>query len=210
MVSFLEQIESGAIENVVIRQVILSYFDMYLSYDSFEDPATREVAQKLWQNERFLNAMIYMFQRDFVNLPQKITISQRSCINKLGFDYKYKKKDNKDEKIEGLLLELAKLVDRPYLLTFNSLMYEKSALLLTMARFSSFNSWTCVSRLNYFILRMEEELSVKSITYIYTKFYGTNFSTLFCYTMIDVDTTGLSGAQMQKYDNMSVAILNML
>ena len=185
-----------------IKDIIIRQHSMILNYDLFlMSPDTRMQAQVLFTNKKFLKC--------FLDVIRLINISQHEkiCINKLAYDY-YILRDN-DLEISNLLYQLTTEVNGKEVVSLSSILGMNESRILAMIRNSSFKEEKAIHRVNTYIIKCNFDLSVKDIITIYYYLFE-RFTNLFTYSMMEAKPSNLSAIENKKFDNISIALLEML
>lgn len=203
--SFLSKINDGIISDIKIQDEIL-YGD-YFNYDNFNNPKIRTTFQLLWTNKRFLLNLLNLLDTN-KQFRDSVIKSNISTVNKIVYDYYVS--ENKDDAVCSILLDIAKVIDAPYIIKLSTVMNIEAARFIALARFSSFDLKECIIRFNTFIYRIGIDFSMKDIIYIYSTFFRESFSPLFNVTMQQIETNFENRTCKKVYDMMSLAILEIL
>lgn len=186
-----------------IRNIIIKQHNMILNYDLFlTSNETRQLAQTLFTNKRFLQCFL-----DVIRLLD-ITQHEKICLNKLAYDY-YILPIDKDEEIYNLLYKLTTEVNGREVVSLSGILGINEARILSMIRNSSFKEEKCIHRVNTYIVKCNLDLDIKSIESIYC-FLFHRFTNVFIYTMLESKPSNLSPLENKKFDNISIAILELL
>ena len=78
-----------------------------------------------------------------------------------------------------------------------------------MIRNSTFNIEKAVHRVNTFLVKCNNDLSVSNIVSIYCHLFE-RFTDVFIYTMMESKPNSMTPLMKKKYDNISIAILEMM
>lgn len=193
----IDNLNDDEINNIIIRQ-----HSMILNYDLFlMSSDTRMQAQVLFTNKRFLKC--------FLNVIRLLNISQheKTCINKLAYDY-YILPDN-DPEISNLLYQLTTEVNGREVVALSSILGMSESRVLSMIRNSSFKEEKAIHRVNTYIIKCSFDLTVKDIVTIYYYLFD-RFTNLFTYSMMEAKPSNLTALENKKFDNISIALLEML
>lgn len=193
----IDNMNEKEIKDIIIRQhgMILNY-DLFLM--SFE---TRTQAQILFTNKRFLKCFL-----DVIRLLN-ITYHEKICINKLAYDY-YIIPD-KNQEISDLLYRLTTEVNGKEVIVLSGIIGMYNAQVLSMIRNSSFKEDKCIRRVNNYIVKCGQDLSIQCIVNIYCSLFD-RFSNLFTFTMMESKPDNLSSDENRRFDYISVAMLEIL
>lgn len=186
-----------------IKQIIIRQHSMILNYDLFlMSNETRQDAQTLFQSEKFL--------RCFLDVVRLLTLSnhEKICINKLAYDY-YINPNGCNSRISDLLYQLTTEVNGKEVIVLSGILGLRDAQILSMIRNSTFNIEKAVHRVNTFLVKCNNDLSITAITSIYCHLFE-RFTDVFIYTMMESEPIGLSPLMKKKFDNISIAILEMM
>lgn len=196
-ISNIDNLDEKEIENIIIMQ-----YSMILNYDLFlMSPDTRVQAQTLFTNKKFLNCFLNVSGCLSLNYHQKI------CINKLAYDY-YITPDN-DPEVSTLLYRLTNRFNSEEVVYLSSILGFNDANILAMIRNSTFKEDKAVRRVNKYIIKCNLDLSVKNIIDIYYHLFE-RFTPVFIYSMMETRPISLNEFEARKFDNISVALLEML
>ena len=185
-----------------IRQIIIRQHNMILNYDLFlTSPDTRAEAQMLFTNKKFLLC--------FLDVIRLLDLSQheKTCVNKLAYDYYIL--PNNDPEISSLLYKLTTEVNGKEVIVLSGILGIQEARILAMIRNSSFKEEKNIHRVNTYIVKCNFDLSVKDIINIYYHLFE-RFTSVFTFTMMESKPIELSAFENKKFDNISIAILEML
>lgn len=185
-----------------IMKIIYRQLDMLLDYDLFlANAESREAAQQLFTNERFLLSLITV-------IPNvRLTSSQITCCNKLSFDYC--KLYGVDNRIGELLLQLSYTVNNRMVMSLSGIIGVEYSKILAMVRNSSFKETKNVSRVNNFIIKNISGLSVQNVLDMYLRMFD-RVSTLFITTMNEKLPTNSTEEEKKTYTVISMTMLTML
>ena len=203
--SFLEKINEFSDEKIRYEIKIGDYFN----YDHFSDPNTRIIFQKLWTNKIFLKNVLYLISED-EPFRNKIIRTYITTVNKLAFDYLLLPVEEKDMEIQNLLKEIAKHTDYNYILKLCDIMPLEVATMISMSRFSDFNSRESINRFNNTIYKSGMDFSEQDVIHIYAVFFSERYSDLFNITMTTVEEVFENRIYKKVYDMMSLALLDIL
>ena len=189
-----------------IKDIIMHQYETLLDYNLFLANDTRKYAQKLFSNKRFLSIFIQV-----INLL-RLSDNRITCINKLVYDYYIL--PNKDPEVSTLLLNISYTVNtyqdnNRLVIRLSSVLTMNNARVLSMIARSAFKEEKVIRRVNNFLLRCKQDLSVQNIIDIYCILFN-HFEPLFIYTMILDNNGTVSQEYKQRYDNISLAIIYML
>lgn len=185
-----------------IRDIILRQHNMILNYDLFlMSEETRSAALFLFTNKTFLESFIQVIR--FLDLDRHEII----CLNKIAYDYYIL--DNKDQIIADLLYRLTTEVNGREVTVLSGVLGIHGAQILSMIRNSSFKEEKCIHRVNTYLIKCAQDLTVTQIVSIYCYLFE-RFTNVFIYTMFETKPSGLSDIQYRKFDRISIAILDML
>lgn len=175
---------------------------MILNYDLFlASNETRSQALKLFTNPYFLDIFI-----DVIGLIE-LNQHERVCLNKLAYDY-YILPD-KNMEVADKLYRLTTAVNGNQVVVLSGMIGLKGAQVLSMIRNSSFRDEKIVHRVNTFLIKSIPMYSVHDIIEIYCYLFD-RFTSLFLYTMVETRPAGLTNEQYTKFDNISIAMLDIL
>lgn len=186
-----------------IKQIIIRQHSMILNYDLFlMSNETRQNAQILFQSEKFLHC--------FLDVVRLLTLSnhEKICINKLAYDY-YINPNGCNSRVSDLLYQLTTEVNGKEVIVLSGILGLRDAQILSMIRNSTFNIEKAVHRVNTFLVKCNNNLSITAITSIYCHLFE-RFTDVFIYTMMESEPIGLSPLMKKKFDNISIAILEMM
>lgn len=186
-----------------IKQIIIRQHSMILNYDLFlMSNETRQNAQILFQSEKFLHC--------FLDVVRLLTLSnhEKICINKLAYDY-YINPNGCNSRVSDLLYQLTTEVNGKEVIVLSGILGLRDAQILSMIRNSTFNIEKAVHRVNTFLVKCNNDLSITAITSIYCHLFE-RFTDVFIYTMMESEPIGLSPLMKKKFDNISIAILEMM
>lgn len=187
-----------------IKDIILRQYGMILNYDLFlTSDKTRVQAQTLFTSKKFLKCFL-----DVIRLLQ-LTQHQKICLNKLAYDYYVLDSDQKDQEVVDLLYNLSSEVNSREVTVLSGVLGITGARILAMVRNSSFKEEKCVRRVNAYIMRYPEELNLQNIVNIYCYLFH-RISNLFIYTMMEAKPSYLTKSQSDRFDLISVAMLELL
>ena len=193
----IDNLDENEIKNIIVRQ-----HTMILNYDLFlMSPDTRAQAQVLFTSKKFLKCFLEVIR--LLNISQH----EKTCINKLAYDY-YIIPDN-DPEVSNLLYQLTTEVNGKEVIALASILGMNEARILAMIRNSTFKEEKSVHRVNTYIIKCNFDLSVKDIITIYYHLFD-RFTNLFTYSMMEAKPSNLSDIENKKFDNISIALLEML
>lgn len=193
----IDQFDANQIKDIIIRQ-----HNMILNYDLFLiNNDNRQEALKLFTNKRFLDCFINVIR--FLDLDRH----ERICLNKITYDYYIL--PNKDQEVADMLYRLTTEVNGKEVIVLSGILGMHGAQILSMIRNSTFNEEKAVHRVNTFLIKCNQELSVQQIISIYCYLFE-RFTHPFVYTMMEAKPIGLTPEQNIKFDNISKAILEIL
>ena len=185
-----------------IKKIIIRQHNMILNYDLFlMSPDTRTQAQVLFTNKKFLKCFLEVIR--LLNISQH----EKICINKLAYDY-YIIPNNNPE-ISNLLYQLTTEVNGKEVIALSSIIGMNESRILAMIKNSTFKEEKAVHRVNTYIIKCNFDLSVKDIIIIYHHLFE-RFTNLFIYSMMEAKPNNLSPIENKKFDNTSIALLEML
>lgn len=196
----VDSLSDNDIRNIIYRQygTILNY-DLFLSCTE-----SREVAQQLFTNEKFLSNLVFCVPDINLNEHQII------CCNKLAYDYIALHSINEcNQTIRNLLMELSMRVNLKTVLALSAIIGTDNAKYLAMLRRSSFKDNKNVYRVNKFIIKSGLELLEPDIINIYGKLFD-RVSTLFTVTMFCLPDPDYTKLELLRYDEMSKAMIDIL
>lgn len=200
IVNKIENIDN--LDTEEIKRIILRQHQMILNYDLFlESSETRHQAQVLFTNKTFLNLFFQM-----IGLLD-LTYHEKICLNKLAFDYHNLK--DKDPEVSELLYNLTTYANNTQVMILCGIMDIYHAKIISMIRNSSFKEEKIVSRVNKYLVKCNLDLSVQNIIDIYTHIYD-RFTYVFIYTMFESKPDNLTQLELKKFDNISIAIMEIL
>ena len=196
-ISNIDNLDEKEIKDIIIKQhsMILDY-DLFLMSDE-----TRAQAQTLFTNKKFLECFISVIRLLELSHQEKI------CVNKLAYDYYIL--PEKDIEISNLLYQLTTEVNGREVVVLSGILGLSGARILSMIRNSTFKEEKAVHRVNTYIIKYGSELSVQNIVNIYC-FLFERFSILFTSTMMEAKPSNLNNIENKNFDNISVAILELL
>lgn len=186
-----------------IKGIILRQHSMILNYDLFlMSDETRQDAQLLFKNEKFL--------RCFLDVIRLLDIShhEKICINKLAYDYYINPYEN-NPRVSDLLYQLTTEVNGKEVIVLSGILGLRNAQILSMIRNSTFKIEKAVHRVNTFLVKCNIALSISNISSIFCYLFE-NFTNVFIYTMMEGEYEGLTKDQKYNFDNISIAMLEML
>lgn len=187
-----------------IKDIILRQYGMILDYDLFlTSQDTRFHAQTLFTSKKFLRCFL-----DVIRLLQ-LTEHQKICLNKLAYDYYVLDTELKDKEIVDLFYQLSSEVNSREVTVLSGILGITGARTLAMVRNSSFKEEKCVRRVNAYIMRYPEELNLQNIVNIYCYLFH-RISNLFIYTMMESKPSYLTKFQSDRFDLISIAMLELL
>ena len=190
------------INNDKIKDIIIRQHGMILNYDLFlESAEMRKQAQILFTNKKFLEC--------FLDVIGKIRLSyhEKICLNKLAYDY-YIYYD-KNEEISDLLFQLTTWVNTKEVAVLSPIYGMNGARTLGMICNSSFKTEKNVHRVNTFIVKCNVHLTVQNIIDTYLGVFD-RFSPVFLYTMMESKPEGLTQDESNRFDAISIAIIEIL
>lgn len=193
----IDNLDEKAMKDIILRQ-----HSMIFNYDLFlKSRKDRYFAYTLFTNKKFLKL--------FLDVAGLIDFSQheRICINKLTYDYYIS--TNKDEEISNLLYLISTVVNGTQVLLLSSDLGLDNARLLSMIRNSTFKDEKAVHRVNTFLIKCNMMLSAQNMINIFCNLFS-RFTTPFIYTMLETRPSNLDENQYKKFDNISIAMLEIL
>ena len=194
----IENLNESEIKKIIIRQ-----HSMILNYDLFlMSNETRQDAQTLFKNEKFLKCFLDVIRLISLSSHEKI------CINKLAYDY-YINPYGCDSRVCDLLYQLTTEVNGREVIVLSGILGLRNAQILSMIRNSTFNIEKAVHRVNTFLVKCNNDLSVSNIVSIYCHLFE-RFTDVFIYTMMESKPNSMTPLMKKKYDNISIAILEMM
>ena len=194
----IENLNESEIKKIIIRQ-----HSMILNYDLFlMSNETRQDAQTLFKNEKFLKCFLDVIRLISLSSHEKI------CINKLAYDY-YINPYGCDSRVCDLLYQLTTEVNGREVIVLSGILGLRDAQILSMIRNSTFNIEKAVHRVNTFLVKCNNDLSVSNIVSIYCHLFE-RFTDVFIYTMMESKPNSMTPLMKKKYDNISIAILEMM
>ena len=185
-----------------LKEIIIKQHSMILNYDLFLlNRETRSQAIKLFTNKKFLNA--------FLEVVGVLNISnhEKICLNKIAYDYYTS--ISKDPEISDLLFQLTTWINNKEVLILSGMIGMNGAKILAMIRNSSFKEEKCIHRVNTFIIKCGIDISVQDVINIFC-FLFKRFTPVFVYTMLESKPSGLTNDQSNRFDAISLAILDIL
>lgn len=193
----IDNLNESEIKDIIVRQ-----HSMILNYDLFlASSETRAQAQILFTNKRFLKCFL-----DVIRLLQ-LSNHEKVCINKLAYDYYIT--PNNDPEISNMLYKLSTEVNGREVVVLSGVIGMNEARILSMIRNSTFVEEKAIHRVNTYIIKCDLDLSVKDVVNIYYYLFE-RFGTLFTYAMMESKPSNLSNFENKKFDNISIALLEML
>lgn len=201
--SLVEKLTNGdTLTDEEIQGIIYRQLDMLLNYDLFfAQSETREVAQKLFTNERFLRALLAAIHNVNLNRHQIV------CCNKLAFDYC--RLHGVNNQIGELLLQLSYGVNRNMVLGLSGIVGFHHAMYMAMIRNSSFVEAKNVSRINNFLIRNITDCTAQNIVDIYSKMFS-RVTVLFVTTMNELPSLSFTKEEKRIYDLISISMVAIL
>jgi hypothetical protein len=192
------------IDESEIKQIIIRQHQTILNYDLFlESSETRAKAQELFTNKRFLKCFL-----DVIGLLE-LTIHEKTCLNKLAYDYYIYKDINKDIEVSNLLFQLTTWANGNEVVVLSGILGMNGAKILSMIRHSSFKEEKNIHRVNTFIIKCDIKLSIQNIIDIFCFLYE-RFTPLFIFSMLEQKPSGLTEDQNKRFDAISIALLVIL
>ena len=186
-----------------IKKIIIRQHSMILNYDLFlMSNETRQDAQTLFKSEKFLKCFLDVIRLISLSSHEKI------CINKLAYDY-YINPYGCDPRVCDLLYQLTTEVNGREVIVLSGILGLRDAQILSMIRNSTFNIEKAVHRVNTFLVKCNNDLSVTNIVNIYCHLFE-RFTDVFIYTMMESQPNSMTPLMKKKYDNISIAILEMM
>lgn len=197
--------EINTLSDKEIQSIIFRQYEMLLDYDLFlVNPESRQVAQQMFMNEKFLTNLIDCVPNLHLNEHQVI------CCNKLAYDYiAFHKASECNPTIRALLMELSFRVNLSIVLPLSAIIGLDSAKYLAMLRKSSFKEEKSVARVNRFLIRSGLELREQDMINIYSKLFE-RVTNLFIVTMFDIPEDDLNNLEYFRYDEMSKSMIDIL
>lgn len=191
------------LNEVEIKQIIIRQHSMILNYDLFlMSNETRQDAQTLFMNEKFLRCFL-----DVIRLIE-ISAHEKTCINKLAYDY-YINPYGCNPRVSDLLYQLTTEVNGKEVIVLSGILGLRDAQILSMIRNSTFNIEKAVHRVNTFLVKCNNNLNITSISSIYCHLFE-RFTDVFIYTMMESEPVGLNPNQKNKFDMISITMLEMM
>lgn len=158
-----------------IIQMIISKHTILLDYDFFfANLDNREIAQKVFTNERFLLKLLSIIGQ--LNLSRHQII----CCNKLAFDYA--RLNGTDTRIGQLFLQLSAIINHYTVMQLSEIIGEASAKYLAMIRNSSFVETKNVQRVTNFLVYTLVGYRAQELLDIYIRLFD-RMTILFTETM---------------------------
>lgn len=204
IVKKIENIDDFSVDE--IKNIILRQHSMILDYDLFlMSSETRSCAQKLFRNKRFLKILLDVI--GLIELPP----NEITCINKLAYDYYILPVNEKDKETSDLLFQLSNIINYRKAIQLSSIIGIKGGQILAIISDSSFKQEKNVHRVNTFIIKCNIALSTQDVINIFLILYAKiGFSKPFIYTMLESKPNNLTDDQLQRFDLISIAILDIL
>lgn len=197
-ISNIDNLDENEIKTIIVRQ-----HTMILNYDLFlSTKESRELAQKLFTNKRFLS--IFLSIGGLIQLNEHEVV----CINKLAYDYYIT--ENKDLEVAELLLQICYQVNNILVLKLSAYLGMNGARVLSMISCSSFRDWKRVLRVHTFLVKFESELSVQTMVDIICTIFGNRFTPAFIGMMLETKPSTLTPTQSVQFDNITCAIITIL
>lgn len=189
-----------------VRDIISRQYNTILNYDLFLiGSESREVAQELFINEKFLANLIYCVSNNI-----QLNEHQVICCNKLTYDYIALHSTSEcNQAVRNLLMELSFRVNLKTVLALSPLIGIDNAKYLAMLRRSSFKENKNVRRVNKFLIHSGLELMEQSIINIYGKLFD-RVSILFTETMFYLPDNDYTRSEQLRYDEMSKSMIDIL
>lgn len=198
--------EVSSLSDNEVRDIIYRQYNTILNYDLFlTSSESREVAQELFTNEKFLANLIYC-------VSNKIQLNEHQiiCCNKLAYDYiAIHSASDCNQAIRNLLMELSFRVNLKIVLALTPLIGFDNAKHLAMLRKSSFKENKNVLRVNRFLIHSGLELVEQNIIDIYSKLFD-RVSILFAETMFSLPNESYTKLEMLRFDEISKAMVDIL
>ena len=173
-----------------------------------EEIMSRNDAQYIdaFMKPKFLSAFIQVLS------GVQLDLIQRTCCNKLAYDYFTIK--NNDPYIKQMFYSLSKMVNRDIIPNLLSLgIPENLAVQIALARYSSTKENINVKRVNFIITTSPKEImTLQTIIWIYEKLFD-SFTPIFEGTMFDVyddEEEWVTDDIMEIYSTISLAVLEIL
>lgn len=190
------------IDDKELFELLKGYYEMILN-EIFLNKEQKFIG--LFTNPKFISCMTQVLYN--VQLPDQ----QKIRLNKMAYDYLVLR-DNKDEYIQSLLMNMSKIVNRDYIPKLCGVgLPESIAALLAMARFSSTKDISNVRRLNRILMQQPENtLTEQMIVDIYLVLFN-HILPLFEGIMLDVCSPQMmTPPQAEIYGLISLAILDLM
>lgn len=190
------------IDDKELFELLKGYYEMILN-EIFLNKEQKFIG--LFTNPKFISCMTQVLYN--VQLPDQ----QKIRLNKMAYDYLVLR-DNKDEYIQSLLMNMSKIVNRDYIPKLCGVgLPESIAALLAMARFSSTKDISNVRRLNRILMQQPENtLTEQMIVDIYLVLFD-HILPLFEGIMLDVCSPQMmTPPQAEIYGLISLAILDLM
>lgn len=192
----------NTLNEIEMKNIIIRQHKMILNYDLFlESDDTRRQALILFTNKNFISC--------FLNVIRLLDLDNHEivCINKLAYDY-YRLPNN-DREIADMLYRLTTEVNGKQVIVLSGVIGINSAQILSMIRNSTFKDEKAVHRVNTYLIKSVQDLSVQQIISIICYLFD-RFTVPFIYTMMEAKPSNLTPNQNKKFDNISIAILELL
>lgn len=200
IVNAISNIDSFSDED--LRTLIIKNHDIIFDYDLFlKNDTTREAAQALFQNKRFLRALFSIINT--LNLKSKEII----CINKITYDYYVAGLEDKET--YDLLFCISNLINNTTVVKLYAVLGIDTSRVLAMIANSSFRDEKRVRRVNSFLIRYNQNLTLQDIVNIYAILFN-HITCLFIYTMLTPKLPGMNMEELKRFDMISQAMLILL
>lgn len=177
-----------------IEETIRGQYRYFLNDNFLNDYNNREQILTIFTNANFLRSLIDVLK------TVRLSPDEIICCNKVTYDYNCQKQPIPE--IKDLLMELSHTINKSLVDNMSNILGRRNAEMLALLRRSSFKELTNVKRVNGFIVRNCDGITIQNLEYIFAYLYKeTGFRWVFNGVMFDVinGSEFVNGGEVNRY-----------
>lgn len=194
-----------------VKELVLSSYIplLELTLRTNENPYYSKGILSIFSNERYINMLINVLNTN------RLDFNHRVYLNHILYDYKTFKGKPSNSLITKLHNELANVANFDVVPKLLGAGLGKHLVTdVAVAKFSTFDPYIAVKRVNLVLFNSKKELSLQDIVNVYQYLFNTGVANLFAGVMFDVysdsDLNNAEEYQRDIYYNMSLAVLELV